>query len=199
MYSKDFEKAMEVCMLSEVGPWFKRTHPACISGIKKSKSDRLATGYVNDPQDKGGKTAFGIAQTANPTVNIDTLTYQQAEQIYYKKYWDLGECDQMPYLLNIIHFDAVVNHGARNSGKFIQRALGFLGTAVDGDIGPQTIKTIMGKSKTLADIKTLCLLSLDQRERFFKAIVANNPSQLKFLNGWLNRINMLRKVVSECK
>ena len=199
MFSKDFEKAMEVCMLSEVGPWFKKDHPACKSGIKKTKSDRLATGYVNDQNDRGGKTAFGIAQTANPTVNIDTLTYEQAEQIYYKKYWDLGECDQMPYLLNIIHFDAVVNHGTTNSGKFIQRALGFLGTAVDGDIGPQTIKTIMSKSKSLADIKTLCLQSLDQRERFFKAIVANNPSQLKFLNGWLNRVNMLRKVVSQYK
>lgn len=199
MFGKDFEKAMEVCMWSEVGPWFKKNHPACISGIKKSKSDRLATGYVNDPQDKGGKTAYGIAQAANPTVNIDTLTYEQAEQIYYKKYWDLGECDLMPYLLNIIHFDAVVNHGPTNSGKFIQRALGFTGANVDGNIGPQTIKTIMSKSKSLAEVKTLCLLSLDQRERFFKAIVANNPSQLKFLNGWLNRINMLRKVVSEYK
>lgn len=199
MFSKDFEKAMEVCMLSEVGPWFKKDHPACKSGSIASKSDRLAVGYVNIVGDKGGRTKMGIAQTANPTVNIDTLTYEQAEQIYYKKYWDLGECDLMPYLLNIIHFDAVVNHGTTNSGKFIQRALGFLGTSVDGDIGPQTIKTIMSKSKSLAEVKTLCLQSLDQRERFFKAIVANNPSQLKFLNGWLNRVNMLRKVVSEYK
>lgn len=198
-YSKDFEAAMELCMLSEVGPWFRKDHPACISGIVKSKSDRVATGDVNDPADLGGSTRFGIAKNANPELNITTLTYTQAESVYYKKYWDSAECDKLPMLLNIIHFDATVNHGAGNSGKFLQRSLGMLGTSVDGNIGPKTLTMIATKTKTLAEIKVLCLLTLDQRDRFFKAIVANNPSQLKFINGWLSRTARLRKYIRDYK
>ncbi len=198
-YSKEFNDAMDLCMLSEVGPWFRRTHPACASGSVVSKSDRVAVGYVNDPADRGGETKFGIAKNANPELNITTLNYTQAEGVYYKKYWDSAECDKLPMLLNIIHFDATVNHGAGNSGKFLQRALGQLGKMVDGEIGPKTLTMIAAKTKTLAEIKVLCLLTLDQRDRFFKAIVANNPSQLKFINGWLSRTARLRKYIQDYK
>ena len=85
MYTKDFNEAMRVCMLSEIGPWFREDHPACISGVIKSKADRVATGYVNDPDDKGGETKFGIARNSNPNLNITALTYEQAKSVYFRK------------------------------------------------------------------------------------------------------------------
>jgi len=195
MYTKDFNEAMRVCMLSEIGPWFREDHPACISGVIKSKADRVATGYVNDPDDKGGETKFGIARNSNPNLNITALTYEQAKSVYFRKYWDLSECDLLPSLLNIINFDAVVNHGSTNANKFLQRSLGFLGTSVDGNLGPKSITKCYERCKTTIDIKNLCLMVLDERERFFRVIVARNPSQQKFLQGWLNRVSRLREYV----
>lgn len=37
---------------------------------------------------------------------------------------------------------------------------------------------------------------LDLRADFFKKIVQNNPSQQKFLKGWLNRVENLRKIIA---
>lgn len=193
----DFDKAVLVGMQSEVGPWFREDYPACISGIVKTRQDRVQTGDVDHPNDPGGHTRFGIAQRHNPEVNISTLTYPEAKKIYYKKYWVVGDCDHLPSLLNIIHFDAVINHGVRNSSKFIQRALGFLGNNVDGDIGPYTLGAIAKVCKDEQSTKEFCMKVLDQRERFFRVIASRNSKLMVFLKGWLNRVLFMRQQVSK--
>jgi len=42
---------------------------------------------VNDPNDKGGLTKFGISQRAYPNLDIKNLTLEQAEEIYYNDYF----------------------------------------------------------------------------------------------------------------
>lgn len=197
MNNKDFDEAMRICMLSEIGPWFNENHPACISGIVKTRADKVATGDVDIKGDSGGHTRYGIAQNYNPELNVSTLTYGQAKVVYFKKYWDSSECDLLPSLLNIINFDAVVNHGSVNANKFLQRCLGFLGKDVDGVLGPASLRKCYSVCVTKYDIKTLCLKVLDERERFFRVIVARNPSQQKFLQGWLNRVSRLREYVKQ--
>ena len=192
---KDFDEAMRICMLSEIGPWFKEDHPACVSGIVRTKADRVATGDVNDPKDLGGHTRFGIAKNSNPTLNISTLTYPQAKRVYFSKYWDASECDLLPSIVNVINFDAVVNHGSTNANKFLQRSVGILGKNVDGVLGPNSLKQVALITKNKEQIKVLCLKMLDERERFFRVIVARNPSQRRFLQGWLNRVARLRDYV----
>lgn len=192
--NKDFEAAIAITIQYEVGPWFKPNHPACISGIVVSKSDRVATGDVNIPGDTGGHTRYGIAQNANPNVDVKTLTYANAKEIYFVKYWDKTECDLLPALINTLHFDACVNHGGSTAAKFIQRAAKI---TADGNIGPKTLSSVSSLCKTKEETKAFAMRCLDERERFFKAIVANNPSQLKFLNGWLNRVKLLREYVTK--
>jgi len=193
-YGKDFDAAMAVTMQYEVGSWFKADHPACISGSIASKSDRVATGYCNVVGDLGGETKFGIAKNANPTLNIATLTYAQAYDVYFTKYWDKTECDLLPSIINFVHFDASVNHGGGTSAKFLQRAAG---VTADGNIGSVTLNAVKAICKDAASTKAFAMKCLDERERFFKAIVANNPTQLKFLNGWLNRVKLLRDQVTK--
>jgi lysozyme family protein len=44
-------------------------------------------GYVNDPQDPGGETNFGVAKRSHPDVDIKNLTKDGAKEIYYQDYW----------------------------------------------------------------------------------------------------------------
>lgn len=182
-----FEKAINHVMLSEVGPWFDVDHPACKSGSIATKDDRRATGYVVYPDDTGGETKFGIAKNANPTVDIAKLTYAQAKDIYRRNYWGKCKCPELPERLAIHLFDAAVNHGTTTAIKMLQRAVN---VPDDGDLGPKTLAAV----KALPE-KQVVYFFIQHRRNFYLKIVERNPSQMKFLKGWMNRIENLEKVI----
>ncbi len=190
--SKGFEEAFALAMKAEVGEFFNPALPVHTSGVINSKDDIKQTGYVNDPADAGGETKYGIAANHNPGVNIRGLTLQSSKKIYESKYWIPNFGEQLPYPLNVVHFDAAINNGGGNAAKFLQRALGVVD---DGQIGPKTLAAI----KAHRDINGLCLLALEKRDAFFRAIVANKPVQAKFLKGWLNRTARVRKWLASVK
>lgn len=183
---KGFEEAFLLGMKAEVGEWFNPSLPVHQTGIIQTKKDKQHTGYVNDPDDAGGETKYGIAANHNPGINIATLTLQSSKKIYESKYWIPNHCPDLPYPLNVVHFDAVINNGPVNAAKFIQRALG---VKDDGVIGPKTMAAV----KAIVDVKAFCITTLEKRDNFFRAIVAAKPKQAKYLNGWLNRTARVRK------
>jgi lysozyme family protein len=65
-------------------------------------------GYVNDPQDPGGETNFGVAKRSHPDVDIKNLTKDGAKEIYYQDYWIKNRVTQMPEDLKHIYFDMCV-------------------------------------------------------------------------------------------
>jgi lysozyme family protein len=68
-------------------------------------------GYVNDPNDPGGETKYGISKRAYPNVNIPQLTLDEARAIYQRDYWDKCGCEAMSWESGLITFDAAVNQG----------------------------------------------------------------------------------------
>ena len=66
-------------------------------------------GYVNDPNDPGGETNWGISKRAYPNLDIRNLTRDRAIQIYRRDYWDSLGCDQFPPAIVIALFDSAVN------------------------------------------------------------------------------------------
>jgi lysozyme family protein len=190
-YSKAFENAINHAMLYEVGGFWNVNHPAVAQGLINNAANRKAVGYVNDPADNGGETKFGVAKNANKDLNITKLTWDQAKAVYYARYWIAGKCDQLPPRMAVLHFDGCVNHGTSRANKFLQQAAN---VTADGVIGPIT----------LAKIKTLPVMPLlnsvcDQRVQFYKGLVAANPSQAKFLTGWLRRASEMRAFVIDPK
>lgn len=93
-------------------------------------------GYVNDPNDAGGETNFGISKRAYPSVDIKALTVDQAKDIYKKDYWAAVCADQLPEPLSIAVFDCAVNQGVGVASRLLQLAVG---ATVDGKVGPKTI------------------------------------------------------------
>ncbi len=188
-----FSKAISHIMQSEVGPWFDENHPACKSGSIATRDDRRATGYVNDPDDTGGETKFGVAKNANPELNITKLTWDAAKRVYFKKYWLAGDCADIVSFapkLAMLHFDGCVNHGNGRASKIIQEAVG---ATIDGDIGPKSLEAIKRACGAPGGELAVCAKVLMLRKSIYLKIVERNPSQKKFLNGWFNRISDVEK------
>lgn len=183
----DFIKAFNQTMVSEVGPNFNPNDPDVIVGLIDTPARRKKSGFTDIKGDRGGVTKFGIAQNSHTDISVKDLTLAQAMEIYERDYWQAGKCDKMLYPISFVHFDACVNHGLGGATKQLQRALGFSGSDVDGALGNGTLSAI-----ALAEPLDLTNKILDQREAFFKRIVEKDPSQVKFLKGWLNRISHLR-------
>lgn len=176
-----FLYAFNHAMIYEVGAFWNPDDPDVQQGRIETREQRRKVGYVNIPQDRGGETKYGIAQKANPEVNVRNLDLRGALDVYEHKYWRAGFCDRLSYPLSIIHFDGCVNHGVSRACKFLQRAAG---VTEDGIIGRMTLAAVeaRGQEQMIRRIS-------DIRRNFYQQIVDRNPSQRIFLNGWMRRID----------
>lgn len=90
-------------------------------------------GYVNDPDDPGGETNYGLSRRAYPDLDIRNLTLEQAALIYRRDYWEAPGfnrvADVSPALAERL-FDLGVNCGTATAAKMLQRAINVL-CAVD--------------------------------------------------------------------
>jgi lysozyme family protein len=96
-------------------------------------------GYVNDPNDPGGATKWGISSRAYPDMDIAELTKEDARDIYVNDYWMPMRCDELPSGLDLLVFDAAVNQGQGAAAIMLQQAVG---ARVDGIIGPRTMDNV---------------------------------------------------------
>ena len=145
-------------------------------------------GYVNDPNDAGGETAYGISRRSYPDLNIAHLTRTEAEQIYQRDFW-------MPLQLDAVNdqqvatkvFDSAVLIGKSRAVKFLQRAVQSAGggiVTVDGHLGPATLQAVNTASPLLLMEAYRHLLAT-----YYEGLAEAIPADGKFLNGWLTRAN----------
>lgn len=77
-------------------------------------------GYVDDPDDKGGETKWGISKRAYPEVDIKNLTREEALRIYQRDYWIAAGCDSLSYPMNVVVFDSAVNCGVARAKAWLR-------------------------------------------------------------------------------
>lgn len=116
-------------------------------------------GYVNNPDDRGGETNFGISKRANPDIDVASLTREAAVELYRERYWKAINADALPEEIRSTAFDAAVNQGP----GWVRKALRDSG----GD--PAAFNAM--------------------RRDHYNSLAANDPSQEQFLQGWLNRLD----------
>jgi len=154
-------------------------------------------GFVNDPDDKGGATNWGVTQSVYENFigekctaeDIKNMTQLEAEKIYLDMYWKPSRAEQLPPEIRETYFDMVVNHGQGGAVKILQQACNNKRKpdnqiAVDGGIGPNTIKAA-------ANLKDWELMV--ERSGFYWNLVfdgaryTKRTSQVKFIRGWIRR------------
>ena len=95
--------------------------------------------YSNNPKDPGGETKWGVSKRAHPSLDIGSLTLDDAKKLYKRDYWERAQCDRLHPDLAFQVFDGAVNSGIGNSIRWLQEASG---VAVDGVVGPLTLRKV---------------------------------------------------------
>lgn len=111
-------------------------------------------GYVNDPDDPGGATKYGVTIHTMRRLGLDLtgdgkvseadvrkLTREQAEEIFVEYYYRLPRIAELPEVVQPSVFDMYVNAGA-HAVRILQRLLNDMGHSLntDGAVGPATIE-----------------------------------------------------------
>lgn len=132
------------------------------------------SGVVGKGELKG--TKYGISAMSYPRLDIKNLTPNDVKAIYYRDFWAEYSLDLFEPVLSLQLFDAIVQHGASNAIKMLQKALGL------------TPNGLMGVSLTNAvrasNQKELALKFISQRLSFYAQIKTFNL----YGKGWVNRM-----------
>lgn len=154
--------------------------------------------YAWLPDDKGGETYAGISRVANPTwsgwtvvdfekhrLKVDRLKngwkiigIEPSVTQWYRDLWDKYKMGNLVSqdIANLV-FDFMVNSGPGN----VEKVIGPI-------VGAKKMSTILELLNT-GDLKKLHDQIKAARTTFLKGIVERDPTQAKFLTGWLNRVN----------
>jgi lysozyme family protein len=140
---------------------------------------------TQDPDDPGGHTRFGIAQSKNPDIDVAGLGEDDARQRLYWKYWLSPGFDRIRHrALAVKAFTLGVLIGPGKAARLLQTALNCLQPAADlvedGLIGPASAAAINGYrhpaavEEVLESLATAYLLGLGKQ---------------KYIAGWVMRVD----------
>lgn len=164
-------------------------------------------GYVNDPDDTGGETIFGVARNSWSGLQMwktidqykaDGITgkalekackenkdiMNEVETVYCTQYWKKvwGDRIENQDYANVI-YDFAVNAGVSRAIRYCQMAVG---TTQDGIIGWKTLNALNASTDFLNKY-------IDLRIQYYNDICKKRPANTKFLKGWTARANGFRK------
>lgn len=163
-------------------------------------------GFVEDPDDPGGATKYGVTIHTLRRLGLDVtgdgrvdgadvrrLTQAQAVEIYIDHFFRRPGIGALPEVLQPTVFDMYVNAGA-HAVKILQRLCGQMGFACseDGLIGPETIRAAQRAFEAapghMADAYGIA------RRNYYYALADARPASRKYARrrdggkgGWIAR------------
>ncbi|WP_299874895.1 holin-associated N-acetylmuramidase [uncultured Sulfitobacter sp.] len=163
-------------------------------------------GYVNDPDDPGGATKFGVTIHTMRRLGLDLsgdgkvgaadvklLTRAQATDIFIKHYFEKPGIAMLPEALQASVFDMYVNAGG-NAVKILQRLFNEMGFAlkVDGQLGGRTAQAADEAMQTAPDL-VVDAYGIARRNYYFRLADSRKASR-KYARsraggkgGWITR------------
>lgn len=181
------------------------SHDDCVLMFHKISRIVLAHegGFVDDPSDAGGATNMGIAWNTwiayaeedigvKPTLdNLKKLTTEQAETIYYKRYWKPREfCKFENIKTALMIYDWSITSGG---------AIREVSRLINDKYSPVSISVSLNdelifKINDIDDQNGLVSSIADIRKKYYRDLTVDSKTGLpnkniKFLKGWINRVN----------
>lgn len=155
-------------------------------------------GFVNDHADRGGATNKGVTIATyeayckkkglpRPSVaDLKKLSDAHWHDIIKTIYWDRWQADKIhsQKIANIL-VDWVWCSGIY--GILIPQRL--LGVKIDGVVGEKTLEALNAQNPDKF-FQTV----LDARKRYLNDITISRPANRRFLKGWLNRLEDIKKL-----
>jgi lysozyme family protein len=167
---------------------------------------RREGGYVNDPDDPGGATKYGVTVHTMRRLGMDlnrdghvgavdvkALKLSQAADIYKKHYFFVPKINQLPHALQASVYDMQVNAGG-NAVKVLQKLLRAFGedVTVDGALGPQSISATHRVLKNAPD-HLVDAYGIERRNYYYR-LADRRPASRKYARrrdggkgGWITR------------
>lgn len=119
-------------------------------------------GYVNDPDDPGGETKWGISKRYHPTLDIKNLTPQEAAEIYYEEYWRPSKAYEHSIPLCTVVFDTAVLCGVGRATQWYRESEGDIPSFLDirrrHHMSKSKPKHLKGHLNRVADLQKFCEL-----------------------------------------
>ena len=136
-----------------------------------------------DAADNGGRTAWGISERAHPEAwQPGPPTREQARVIYWTAYVQpFAALDVDDHIRTALVDDAVLS-GVGASIRLLQQ---IVGTTPDGRIGPETLARVGAQAR--ANGGRLLVRLVQGRAHRLARLVQTDPTQLRFLTGWIDR------------
>jgi lysozyme family protein len=163
-------------------------------------------GFVNDPDDPGGATKYGVTLATMQRLGIDLsgdgkvtewdlrlLSREKAAEIFVTHYFERPRIAELPEAVQASVFDMYVNAGG-NAVVILQRLLNRMGheVTVDGAIGPETVAaTRAAFAQAPAHFADAYGIA---RRNYYYALADARPASRKFARtrggakgGWIKR------------
>lgn len=158
-------------------------------------------GYVNNPNDSGGATNFGITEAVARKYgyagHMSEMPRGVAVEIYEGEYWNKIRGDALflySEKIALKMMDIAVNMGVYRSGKFLQRALNVLiksELVLDGAIGTKSIDALSKYMAYRDDDVTLCKALNCLQGSYYIELAERREKDKEFVYGWLkNRVSL---------
>jgi len=156
-------------------------------------------GFVDDPTDRGGATNMGVTLATWKKVGYDKdgdgdidaddirlLSKADAIAVLKLNYWNRWKADQ----INNQSLAEILVDWLWGSGKWgIVIPQRLLKVPEDGIVGPSTLYAVNSSNQ-----RGLHAAIFQARVTFIRDLVNNHPEQMKFFNGWMNRLNQFKFV-----
>lgn len=160
-------------------------------------------GYANVYQDKGGATDYGISLGFLKSLgssgdlnhdgvvderDVKTIGKDKAREIYKKEFWDKQGYGRIHNeIMAAAIFNFAVNMGCSTVNKLVQKSINLHAEKQilkeDGIFGDETIRALNASNP----LKFMLFFRSFVTWRYIQ-ITEKNPSQKKFINGWLKRV-----------
>jgi|SRR5210317_928130 len=155
-------------------------------------------GFVDDPDDPGGTTKYGVSLRWLKSADIDIdgngaidsldvkgLTLEKAKKLYKDRWWiphAYGDIQKKRIAIKV--FDTAINMGSNRANKILQRSLTISGypTKVDGIIGHRTLHSVEEANENLVLGAFRAL-----QWCFYQELVRRKPVMAKYEKGWTKR------------